>query len=586
MSSQEYIDAVDEYLNKDDWRVYENSNAHYSFGALNKHIVGMVSADYWLDKIYNDDIRESHVEGDFHIHDLGSLTLYCCGYSLRGIIRNGITGISNIPTSKPASHFDSLLAQIANITTIFQNEIAGAVAFSSFDTLVAPFVKEDNLSYDEVCQAMQSFIFQINSNSRMGAEPAFSNLTFDITPPKDLIDKKVWFSGDMLDYTYRECQKEMDMVNRAFYEIMYEGDADDAPFAYPIPTYNIHDRFDWENPNNELLWKMAGKFGIPYFANFLNSDMSPEDSRSMCCRLRLDKRELKKRGGGLFGAAELTGSIGVVTINLPRLGYISNSKEEFYELLDEKMILAKESLEIKRKFIYKQMERGLIPAFKEYVGTLRNHFSTIGLVGMNEMSYNIFDSGIDSKIGHDFSVEVLEYMRERIADFQEETDNLYNLEATPAESTCYRLAMKDKDRFEDSYIKIGVNGEPYYTNSCHLPVDKVKNISQLYENQNDLQKQFNGGTVVHTYLQDSISAEDAKHIVKTVCENYEVPYISLSPLYSICPDHGHLGGFVEVCPECGQAVESYQRITGYIRPVSKFNDGKKAEFFDRNHISV
>lgn len=914
-----YLDGVDEYVNEDDWRVKENSNAHYSFGTLNKHISGMVSSDYWLYRVYPKEIREGHIEGDYHIHDLGDLTFYCCGYSLKDIIKKGIKGISNIPRSKPAKHFDSILAQIANITTIYQNEAAGAVAFNNFDTLLAPFVKNDGLEYNDVYQAMQSFIFQINSNSRGGAEPAFSNITFDLTPSKDIVDERVWIEGKQNGFKYRDCQKEMDMINKAFYEIMLKGDADDAPFAYPIPTYNIHERFDWENSNNKGLWKMAGRYGTPYFSNFLNSDMNPEDARSMCplggeekvlvkstrgrgleyskikniyegngnhevreiysdgrfvkgifnkwenqelievelenghsikmtkthlnyikkdknedileltgeeldegyylpyslnefegeggsydlgyfigayagdgslnkdtsvtfslnqdskkdvlyqlkeiainyfgaevvvkenedtelvtlrvlskgivgickdfvggkgiekhytaktygmskefrqgvlqghldtdggnrnriytssekmvesinmltatlgtttsiykderdkkitysdnpnyavliyqlnrknygdvwfkqnnrlwikiknkkeirgsvgycfevedgipmftvgttgilthnCRLNIDKRELKKRGGGLFGSYDKTGSIGVVTINLPRIGYLSENVIEFYNRLKGKMELAKESLEIKREFINQRLEDGMFPAFKEYVGHFKNHFSTIGMLGMNEMCHNLLGVGINSEDGHAFSEEVLEFMREVVMNFQEETGNLYNLEATPAESTCYRLAMKDCRRWEDIYIKNGdYNKEPYYTNSCHLPVDEVQNLEHLFNHQNDLQTKFTGGTVVHVYLQNSISGEKVKKLVKKICENYKIPYFSFSPVYSICDEHGFVNGFQEKCPICGQSVESYQRITGYIRQVSKFNSGKKAEFYDRNQLEV
>lgn len=587
MSKEHYLNEIDRYLDKKTWEIAENSNAHYSYGALKKHISDLVMEDYWLDRLYTEEIKEAHLSGDIHIHDLGDLTLYCCGYSLRDILLKGVVGISNISSAKPAKHFSSILAQIANLVTNYQNEIAGAVAFSSFDTLLAPFVKEDNLTYEEVKQELQEFIWAINSNSRMGSEPAFTNVTMDITPPRDLLEQSVIVGGEFLDYTYKDCQREMDLINRAFCEIMLEGDSTGASHAYPIPTYNIHERFDWDNPNNELLWEMAGKYGTPYFANFINSDMKPEDARSMCCRLRLDKRELRKRGGGLFGSAEKTGSIGVVTLNLPRMGYLAKDKEDLFRLIDKYMVIAKNSLEIKRVFIQKQLDRGLLPAFKEYVGTLRNHFHTIGLIGMNEMCVNFLGKGIKSKEGKELSIEVLDFMRKRVADFQEETDNLYNLEATPAESTAYRLALKDKEKFgDDIYTKVGVNNEPYYTNSCHLPVDEVESITQLFEHQDDLQIKFTGGTVVHIYLDGGISGEKAKQIVKTVCENYRVPYISLSPVFSSCPNHGYIRGYAEMCPKCGTPVESFQRITGYIRPISKFNNGKRAEFFDRTQIAL
>jgi ribonucleoside-triphosphate reductase len=580
-----YLDKIDSYINREDWMVKENSNAHYSYGALNRFITEMPSRDYWVHRVYNKEIREGLESGDYHIHDLGGLTIYCCGYSLLEVIIKGIKGISNIPASKPAKHFRSLLAQVANLITIYQNEIMGAVAFSSFDTLTAPFVKEENLSYKEVYQAMQGFIFQINSNSRMGSEPAFSNLTFDLTPPKDMKDKKVIYGGQPLDHTYGDCQDEMKMINKAFYEIMLEGDAEGAPFPYPIPTYNIHKDFDWEDESNELLWEMAGKYGIPYFANYINSDMNPEDARSMCCRLRLDKRELVKRNGGLFGSGEKTGSIGVVTLNLPRYGFKAKTKENLFEIIEKNMELAKKSLEIKRKFLDGQLKKGLLPAFTEYVGTLDNHFSTIGYLGANEMCMNFLGEGIASEEGYQLTYDVLTFMRNKLKDFQEETGSLYNLEATPAESTSYKLAKKDKELFGDKIYTQGDNA-PYYTNSCHLPVKEVENIDMLYKHQHKLQALHTGGTVIHNYLETPISGAKAKEIVKYTSENYEAPYTSLSPVYSVCSEHGFLGGYYDNCPHCGETAESYQRITGYIRPVSKFNDGKQAEFYDRKQIKV
>ncbi len=578
-----YINKIDEYMDKIDWRVTENSNAHYSYGALNKYISEMQSRDYWLHRVYPSHIANGYKNGDFHIHDLGSLTVYCCGYSLLDIIIKGVKGISNIPSSKPAKHFGSLLAQVANLTTIYQNEIAGAVAFSSFDTLTAPFVKEDNLDYDGVKQIMQSFIFQINSNSRGGAEPAFSNLTFDLMVPEDMKGKPAIVAGKALDYHYSECQAEMDMINKAFFEVMLEGDSNGAVHSYPIPTYNIHKAFDWNRENETLLWEMTGKYGIPYFANFINSDMNPEDARSMCCRLRLDKRELVKRNGGLFGSGEKTGSIGVVTLNLPRYAYEAESKEQFFEILDRNLILAKDSLVIKRTFLQKQMERGLLPAFTEYVGTLDNHFSTIGYVGGNEMCVNLLGEDIVSDNGYQFMHDVLEYMRGRMQDFQEETGDLFNLEATPAESTAYKLAARDRKIYKDIFAQ----GEdvPYYTNSCHIPVKQVKDIHSLYAHQHKLQALHTGGTVIHNYLETSLSGEKAKAIVKYVTENFEAPYTSLSPVYSICSTHGFIHGHVASCPHCGEPAESYQRVTGYIRPVSRFNDGKKEEFKDRRQLN-
>ncbi len=578
-----YINKIDEYMEKTDWRVNENSNAHYSYGALNRYISEMQSRDYWLHRVYPTKISNPYKNGDFHIHDLGALTVYCCGYSLLDIIMKGVKGISNIPSSKPAKHFSSFLAQVANLTTIFQNEIAGAVAFSSFDTLTAPFVKEDKLTYKEVKQIMQGFIFQINSNSRGGAEPAFSNLTFDLMVPSDMKNKPAVVAGKVLEYNYSECQQEMDMINKAFYEVMLEGDSNGAVHSYPIPTYNIHKAFDWNRENDALLWEMTGKYGIPYFANFINSDMNPEDARSMCCRLRLDKRELVKRNGGLFGSGEKTGSIGVVTLNLPRYAYEAASKEAFFEILDRNMVLAKESLVIKRKFLQNQLDRGLLPAFMEYVGTLDNHFSTIGYLGANEMCMNLLGKDILSSQGYDFTYEVIEYMRSRMQDFQEETGDLFNLEATPAESTAYKLASRDKMIYKDIYT-LG-EAVPYYTNSCHIPVKKVTDIKSLYTHQHKLQALHTGGTVIHNYLETSISGEKAKAIVKYVTENFEAPYTSLSPVYSICSTHGFVHGSHDTCPHCGEPAEKYQRVTGYIRPVSRFNDGKREEFKDRNQLS-
>jgi ribonucleoside-triphosphate reductase len=580
---------VEGYLKKQDWRVKENSNSPYSYGGLGKHMIAEVSKDYWLREVYPSDIAERYVNGDMHIHDLGGLTLYCCGFSLKNVITMGVQGVPNIPTSAPAKHLDSILNQIANLITVYQNEIMGAVAFSSLDTLLAPFVKVDELKYYEVKQAMQNFIFSINSNSRGGAEPAFSNITMDLTPPNDLLNEYALIGSGLLDFTYKECQREMDMINRAFCELMIKGDSNGRPFAYPIPTYNIHSRFDWDNPNNNLLWEMAGKYGYPYFANFLNSDMKPEDARSMCCRLRLDLSELKKRNGGLFGSGDSTGSIGVVTVNAPRIAYKNKgNKQSFYNELDQVLTSAKDSLEIKREWLQKNViETGLIPAFNKYVGTMRNHFSTIGIVGMNEMCENFFGEGNDilSDKGKEFAIEVGNHIREKLLQFQKETGNLYNYEATPAESTAYRLAQKDKKEFEDIITK-GTKKSPYYTNSCHIPVSKIKGIKETFDHQEDLQIQFTGGTVIHIYCNAAISPETAKSIVQTVCENYKVPYVSISPLNRYCPEHGYLADDVDECPICHRKVQKYQRITGYLRCVDNYNDGKKAEFEERNQLRL
>ncbi|ELC8427797.1 TPA: ribonucleoside triphosphate reductase [Clostridium perfringens] len=579
---------VDDYIKKIDWRVNENSNSPYSFGSLNKHIIAEVSKDYWLNEVYKDKrIIDAYKNGDMHIHDLGGLTLYCCGYSLRNIILMGVQGIPNIPTSSPAKHFDAILNQIANLVTIYQNEIMGAVAFNSFDTLLAPYIKKDNLTYEEVKQNLQNFIFSINSNSRAGAEPAFTNITFDLFPPKDLENDPALIGDKIQEFTYKECQKEMDMLNKAFYELMNEGDYNGRPFSYPIPTYNINSNFDFDNPNNDMLFEMTGKFGYPYFANFVNSDMDQSDVRSMCCRLNLDLRELRKRNGGLFGSGDSTGSIGVVTINLPRLAYKhKNNEKEFFNALKEILIIAKDSLEKKRKWLNDNIiNKDMLPAFSTYVGTLKNHFSTIGIVGLNEMCENFNGNNILTEEGMEFSIKVCNFIREELINFQEETGNLYNFEATPAESTCYRLAKKDVEDFEDIIVR-GVREYPYYTNSCHMPPNEVKNLKQLFDHQDKLQVLFTGGTVVHIYCDGAISGEKAKYIVKTVCKKYRTPYVSISPLNRYCEEHGYVKERVEECPICGKKLDLYQRITGYLRKVEFFNDGKKSEFKDRNQLSL
>ncbi|XZJ09902.1 ribonucleoside triphosphate reductase [Clostridium perfringens] len=579
---------VDDYIKKIDWRVNENSNSPYSFGSLNKHIIAEVSKDYWLNEVYKDKrIIDAYKNGDMHIHDLGGLTLYCCGYSLRNIILMGVQGIPNIPTSSPAKHFDAILNQIANLVTIYQNEIMGAVAFNSFDTLLAPYIKKDNLTYEEVKQNLQNFIFSINSNSRAGAEPAFTNITFDLFPPKDLENDPALIGDKIQEFTYKECQKEMDMLNKAFYELMNEGDYNGRPFSYPIPTYNINSNFDFDNPNNDMLFEMTGKFGYPYFANFVNSDMDQSDVRSMCCRLNLDLRELRKRNGGLFGSGDSTGSIGVITINLPRLAYkYKNNEKEFFNALKEILIIAKDSLEKKRKWLNDNIiNKDMLPAFSTYVGTLKNHFSTIGIVGLNEMCENFNGNNILTEEGMEFSIKVCNFIREELINFQEETGNLYNFEATPAESTCYRLAKKDVEDFEDIIVR-GGREYPYYTNSCHMPPNEVKNLRQLFDHQDKLQVLFTGGTVVHIYCDGAISGEKAKHIVKTVCKKYRTPYVSISPLNRYCEEHGYVKERVEECPICGKKLDLYQRITGYLRKVEFFNDGKKSEFKDRNQLSL
>lgn len=576
---------VESYLKKDDWRVNENSNAPFSFGAMNKYITAEVSKDYWLREVYTEDIAHAYVDGYIHLHDLGGLSLYCTGYSLKDILLKGVRGVSNIPVSSPAKHFDSILNQCANLVTIYQNEILGAVAFNGFDTLLAPFIKQDKLTYQEVKQSMQNFIFSINSNSRAGAEPAFFNLTFDLTPPEDMLDEYCIVGGDLVSFTYGDCQQEIDLINRVFFEIMLEGDAQGKLFAYPIPTYNIHSRFDWDNPNNKLLWEMAGKYGTPYFANFINSELDISDVRSMCCRLRLDLSELRHRNGGLFGAGDSTGSIGVVTLNLPRLGYeAQGSKEAFYELLDKYLNIAKDSLEIKRAWLQENViDTKLIPAYIEYVGTINNHFSTIGIVGMNEMCENFMGKNILDDEAHKFCFEVGEHIRQKLLEFQSETGHLYNYEATPAESTCYRLALLDKKKYPE-IITQGSGKDVYYTNSCHIPVSLIEDINSTFAHQDDLQSQFTGGTVIHCYLKGAISGDHAKQIVKSMFDTYRVPYMSLSPISRYCEEHGYISEIIDKCPTCKKKLKLFQRITGYLRCVDNFNRGKKSEFKDRNQL--
>lgn len=579
---------VDDYMLQRDWRVKENSNAPFSFGQMNKYINSAVSKQYWTERVYDASASAAHNDGFIHIHDMSGLTIYCCGYSLQKVLDNGVKGVPNIPTSKPAKHFDAALNQLANMLTIFQNEIMGAVAFSSFDTLLAPFIKVDKLTYKEVKQGIQNYIYSVNSNSRAGAEPAFSNLTFDLFPPKDLKDQPARIANELQDFTYGDCQKEMDMLNRAFFEVMLEGDANGKPFAYPIPTYSIMDGFDWDNPNNDLLWEMAGKYGYPYFSNFMGSDMDPSDVRSMCCRLRLDLSELQRRNGGLFGSGDSTGSIGVVTLNLPRYGYLTKgqSEESLLSMIKDFMNMAKDSLEEKRNWLNMHLiGTGMLPAFDTYVGTLNNHFSTIGFVGMNEMCENFMGKGIRSEEGKALAERVFDFMRDTLLSYQKSTGHLYNLEATPAESTCYRLAKLDKKIYPD-IITQGSGDRVYYTNSCHIPVKEVESISALLDHQDSLQTKMTGGTVVHLYLAHGISGEQAKSIVRHTCENYSLPYLSLSPVICYCPDCGIIDEPVDKCPHCGGVTKYMQRITGYIRDVDNYNPGKLQEFNDRNQLTV
>lgn len=588
--------VIESYLDKSDWRVNENSNAAPTIGALTKHAAGQAFSEYWRSQVYDPvdpEITKAHDSGHFHIHDLSAgLTLYCCGYSLETILREGIHGIPNVSRSSPPKHIDSAFAQIVNLTTTFQNEIAGAVAYSSVDTRLAPYIKKDGLNEVQVLQEIQRFVYALNSNSRCGAEPAFTNITLDLTVPADLKDQHPVIAGETMPFTYGDCQEQINMFNRAFLRVCIEGDYNHRPFSYPIPTYNITKDFDWNSPIADLLFELAGKYGVPYFANYINSDMDPSEARSMCCRLRLDLRELTRRNGGLFGSGDSTGSVGVVTINLPRLAYEAmHSKdtsrpatEIFYESLYRYMDIAKESLVIKREYLEREiLSKHLLPAFETYVGTMDNHFSTIGLIGMNEMCQNLLGVGIHSPVGKQFSLEVLDKMRNRLSDYQEETGDLWNLEATPAESTSYRLASIDKKDYPDIYTQ-GPDDAPYYTNSCHLPVKEVSTMKDLFDNQDELQCKFTGGTVVHLYCGGPMSGTQAKHLIRTICTNYSLPYVSISPVVTLCEEHGQLPTKSDTCPKCGRPTSQLQRITGYIRDTRYWNPGKKSEYSDRKQF--
>ena len=592
------------YLARSDWRVNENANVNYSLGGLILHNSGSVTANYWLTQIYPKDIAEAHRNADFHIHDLSMFSGYCAGWSLRDLIREGLGGIPDKISSKPASHLSTLANQMVNFLGILQNEWAGAQAFSSFDTYLAPFVRVDNLSDKEIKQSLQSFVFGVNTPSRWGSQAPFTNITLDWTVPEDLREKPAIVGGKELDFCYGDCKPEMDRINRAFIELMLEGDASGRGFQYPIPTYNVTRDFDWDSPNAKLLFEMTAKYGTPYFQNFINSDLNPADVRSMCCRLRLDKRELRKKGGGLFGADELTGSIGVVTINLPRIGYLSRNEKEFFSRLDELMEKAKRSLVIKRKVIGRLLDAGLFPYTKRYLRTFENHFSTIGIVGMNECLQNFFSPSITTATeeGRDFALKLLKYMKTRLADFQEETGDLFNLEATPAESTSYRLAKHDKERYPE-IITSGAD-EPYYTNSSQLPVGYTSDIFDALDLQEEFQTVYTGGTVFHVFLGEAISDWRAcSQLVKTIAYSYRIPYFTISPTYSICPIHGYLAGEHFFCPLCaaeerrkmeqkgkkmgegdqilGTRTEVYSRIVGYYRSVKNWNAGKRAEYKER-----
>lgn len=549
--------TMDGYLAQSDWRVHENANVNFSLGGLILHNSGTITANYWLNNIYTKEIADAHRHAALHIHDLSMFSGYCAGWSLRQLIQEGLGGVSDKNSSKPASHLSTLVNQMVNFLGVLQNEWAGAQAFSSFDTYLAPFVKKDNLSEKEVHQCMQSYVFGINVPSRWGSQAPFTNITLDWICPEDLKNKKAIVGGKEQNFTYGDCQKEMDMINRHFLEVMKEGDADGRGFGYPIPTYNITKDFDWESENAKMLFEMTGQYGTPYFQNFINSDLNPNDVRSMCCRLRLDKRELRKRGGGLFGSDEFTGSLGVVTINLPQIGYLSKNKDEFYKRLSHLMDLAKQSLCIKRKVIQKLYDSGLYPYTRRYLKTLENHFNTIGLCGMNECCLNFLKVDITSSKGKQFAEEILDFMRERLQNYQEETGELFNLEATPAESTSYRLAKHDKEQ----YPQIITSGqkEPYYTNSTQLPIDFTSDIFEALDHQESLQTRYTGGTVFHTFVGEQIKDwKSTANLIKTIFTNYKIPYLTISPVYSVCPIHGYLSGTYFECPKC--KTEKQQKL--------------------------
>lgn len=576
--------TMDGYLKKEDWRVKENSNVNYSLGGLILHNSGAITANYWLENIYNRDISSAHRNGDIHIHDLSMFSGYCAGWSLRQLISEGLGKVKGKISSKPPKHLSTLIQQMVNFLGILQNEWAGAQAFSSFDTYLAPFVRADKLSYKEVKQQIQSFIFGVNTPSRWGSQAPFTNITLDWVVPEDLRDQPAVVGGVALESTYGEYQPEMDMINKAFLEVLIEGDADGRGFSYPIPTYNITRNFNWDSENAGLLFKMTGKYGTPYFQNFLNSSLNPSDVRSMCCRLQLDKRELRNRGGGLFGSDEFTGSIGVVTINLPRIGYLSTNKEEYFRQLDHFMDIARDSLEIKRNVISKLMDQGLFPYTQRYLRHWNNHFSTIGLIGMNESTQNFMGKSLVDSQAREFAKEVLLYMRQRLLKYQEETGHLYNLEATPGEGTSYRLAKIDKEKF--SHMIISGENNPFYTNSTQLPVNATDDLFEALDLQNDIQKLYTGGTVFHAFIGESIDdVEVCKKLVRKIAENYEIPYFTISPTFSICSNHGYIKGEHFSCPNCSEETEVYSRIVGYYRPVQNWNNGKKSEFGFRKTYS-
>ena len=589
------LDVMDDYLSQDDWRVKESANSAYSLQGLNQHISTMITSQYWLGRLYSEEVADAHKSGAMHIHDLGFLSVYCVGWDLKDLLTTGFKGVEGKAQSAPARHLRTALGQIVNFFYTMQGEAAGAQAFSNFDTFLAPYVRYDGLDYAQVKQCLQEFLFNLNVPTRVGFQTPFTNITMDLTVPDFLKNEPVVCGGEVKEETYGDFQPEMTLLNKAFAEVMYEGDAAGSLFSFPIPTYNITPDFDWENPDYDGIWQMTAKYGIPYFSNFVNSDMKPDDVRSMCCRLRLDKRELIKRGGGLFASNQLTGSVGVVTINLPRLGYESGSEKSFFERLRHLMELARESLETKRKVIERYTEKGLYPYSKFYLRHIhdrfgcywKNHFSTIGINGMNECCLNFLGVGIATEEGAAFAQKTMRFMRDVLAVFQEETGNIYNLEATPAESTAYRFAMLDTKRYPDIITanqadRLLKGAKPYYTNSTHLPVNFTDDLYEALEMQDPLQALYTGGTVFHVFTGESaVSPAAARDMVRRVTSRFRLPYITLSPSFSICPSHGYLSGEHFICPKCGGKAEVYSRIVGYMRPVSQWNDGKREEFADR-----
>ncbi len=599
MATRANVDLVDHYIQKLDWKVNENSNMSYSLQGLNNYISSDITSEYWLNSIYPPEIRNAHKNGDIHIHDLSLLSVYCVGWDLQDLLRQGFKGVAGKVESSPPKHLRSALGQIVNFFYTLQGEAAGAQAISNFDTLLAPFVRFDQLDYPEVKQALQEFIFNINIPTRVGFQTPFTNITMDLCVPSILKDQAAVVGGVDREETYAEFQNEMDLINRAFAEVMMEGDAKGRVFSFPIPTYNITADFDWANPNLEPVWKMTGRYGIPYFSNFVNSDMSPEDARSMCCRLRLDNRELLKRGGGLFGANPLTGSIGVVTINLPRIGYVSQIKTEFYAILIKQIQMAVKSLSIKRKVLEKFTEKNLYPYSRFYLRDIKsgtgmywkNHFSTIGVIGMNEACRNFLGEDITSEHGQQFSLEVMDFIRNHLSKVQEESGEIFNLEATPAEGTSYRLAMLDKRLHPDiicaNDTETDNGAAPYYTNSSQLPVNYTDDIFETLRLQDELQAKYTGGTVLHIFLGEQVSNTDAiKSMIRKIASNYRLPYFTLTPTFSICPSHGYLDGEQTNCTICNQETEIYSRVVGYLRPVKQWNSGKLAEYGDRKTFRV